>query len=124
MVELRQYVDVRGKSPYAAWFNGLDVLAAARVTVALERLAQGNQSSLKAVGEGVAEYRIHFGPGYRIYLGKDGDRLIILLGGGSKKRQEQDIAEAKAAWKHYKQRKKEVMRRSEASQGTARRRRT
>jgi len=58
------------------------------------------------VGEGVSEYKIDFGPGYRIYFGKDGERLVILVGGGTKKRQQRDIAHAKAIWKDYKQRKR------------------
>ncbi len=57
-----------------------------KVTVALERIAGGNTSSIKPVGEGVSEYKIDFGPGYRIYFGKDGDRLVILLGGGTNDR--------------------------------------
>ena len=58
------------------------------------------------VGAGVPEYKIYFGPGYRIYLGKDGDRLVILIGGGTKKRQDRDIAAAKSCWADYKRRKK------------------
>jgi len=54
----------------------------------------------------VSEYKIDFGPGYRIYFGKDGERLVILVGGGTKKRQQRDIAGAKAIWKDYKQRKR------------------
>jgi putative addiction module killer protein len=77
------------------------------VTVALERIAQGHRSALKGVGEGVLEYKIDFGPGYRIYFGKDGDRLVILVGGGTKKRQDKDIAEAKEVWKDYKRRKRQ-----------------
>jgi putative addiction module killer protein len=75
------------------------------VTVALERVAQGHTSAIKAVGEGVSEYKIDFGPGYRIYFGKDGERLVILVSGGTK-RQQRDIASAKAIWKDYKQRKR------------------
>ena len=60
----------------------------------------------KASGEGVYEYKIDFGPGYRIYFGRDGDRLVILLGGGTKKRQNKDIQDAQACWTDYKQRKK------------------
>jgi len=60
---------------------------------------------MKSVGDGVREYKIDFGPGYRIYFGMDGNTLIILLGGGSKKRQPRDIAEAKARWSDYKIRK-------------------
>ena len=53
------------------------------------------------------EYRIDFGPGYRIYFGRDGDRLVILLAGGTKARQQQDIETAQARWQAYKQRKRE-----------------
>jgi putative addiction module killer protein len=95
-------------------FNGLDVAAAIKITVALERLAGGNTSSVKPVGEGVSEYKIDFGPGYRIYFGKDGDRLVILLGGGTKKRQDQDIEHAKAAWREYKLLKKNARKQAEA----------
>jgi len=75
------------------------------VTVAVTRLGQGNFSNVKGVGSGAYEYRIDFGPGYRVYFGKDGDRVIILLGGGTKKRQQRDIATAVALWQDYKQRK-------------------
>ena len=105
MILLQEYLDLAGQNRYRTWFNELDVPAATKATTALERLALGNKSSIKSVGEGVSECRIDFGPGYRIYFGRDGDRLIILLGGGSKKRQNQDIATAKTAWREYKQRK-------------------
>ena len=62
---------------------------------------------MKGVGYGVFEYKIDFGPGYRIYFGKDGERLVILIGGGTKKRQKQDIAAAQECWTTYKRRKKE-----------------
>jgi len=62
-------------------------------------------SNVKAVGAGVFEYKIDFGPGYRLYFGRDGDRLVILLAGGTKKRQQQDIENAKANWKDYRKRK-------------------
>jgi putative addiction module killer protein len=78
------------------------------VAIALVRMEQGNLSNAKGVGAGVTEYRINFGPGYRVYFGKDGDTLIILLGGGSKKRQRNDIEEAKVLWREYKRRKKEA----------------
>ena len=77
--------------------------------MALERIAQGNKSSIEPVCEGVSEYKIDFGQGYRIYFGKDGDHLVILLGGGAKKRQRQDIKDAKAAWREYKERKKDAL---------------
>jgi putative addiction module killer protein len=106
MIALHEYLSAGGENQYRAWFMGLDVAAATKVAVALERIAQGNRSSIKGVGEGVSECRIDFGPGYRIYFGRDGEQLIILLGGGTKKRQNEDIESAKAAWREYKERKK------------------
>ena len=67
----------------------------------------GNFSNVKGVGGGVFEYRIDFGPGYRVYFGKDGDAVVILLGGGTKKRQDRDIATAHDRWADYKKRKTE-----------------
>ena len=84
MVEVREYLDRSGRSPFAAWSDRLNREAAVKVAAALARIQQGNFSSAKGVGAGVYEYRIDFGPGYRIYFGKDGDRLVILVGGGTK----------------------------------------
>jgi len=95
MIEVGEYLDAEGKSPYAKWFDRLNVAVAVKVTTAIHRMEQGNFSNVKGVGAGVYEYRIDFGPGYRIYFGKDGDRLVILLAGGTKKRQDADIAAAK-----------------------------
>ena len=106
MVEIREYIAAQGHSPYADWFNELDSRAAAKVTTALVRMKQGNVSNVKGVGSGVLEYRIDFGPGYRIYFGKDGDTVIILLGGGSKRRQQKDIEAAQDLWREYKRRKR------------------
>ena len=77
------------------------------MTTALRRLELGNLSNVKGVGGGVFEYRIDFGPGYRVYFGKDGDAVVILLGGGTKKRQDRDIATAHDGWADYKKRKTE-----------------
>ncbi len=107
MIEIREYIDTRGRSAYARWFDGLDARASAKVAIALVRMAQGNLSNAKGVGAGVSEYRIDFGPGYRVYFGKDGDTLIILLGGGTKKRQRKDIEAAQDLWREYKQRKRQ-----------------
>ncbi len=74
-----------GESVFGRWFNILDAHASAKVTTALYRLEQGNFSNVKSVGKGVSEYKIDFGPCYRIYFGQDGYELVILLGGGSKK---------------------------------------
>jgi putative addiction module killer protein len=83
----------------------LDAVAAAKVTTAVRRVELGKFSNVKGVGGGVFEYRIDFGPGYRVYFGKDGETVVILLGGGTKKRQDRDIATAHARWSDYKQRK-------------------
>ena len=66
----------------------------------------GNLSNVKGVGEGVLEYRINFGPGYRVYFGRDGDVFVILLTGGTKKRQQRDIAAAIEMWADYRRRKR------------------
>ena len=104
-LRVREYLDRSGRSPFAAWSDRLNREAAAKVAAALARMQQGNFSNAKGVGAGVYEYRIDFGPGYRIYFGKDGERLVILLGGGTKKRQQEDIATALARWQDYRQRK-------------------
>lgn len=106
MLEVREYLDRAGRSPFAAWSDGLNREAAAKVAAALARIHQGNLSNAKGVAAGVYEYRIDFGPGYRIYFGKEGDRLVILVGGGTKKRQQNDISLALERWEDYKQRRK------------------
>ncbi len=106
MVELRAYVDENGAKPFAEWLEQLEAAAAAKVAIALARMEQGNFSNAKPVGAGVLEYRIDFGPGYRVYFGRDGETLVILFGGGTKKRQQRDIQDAQARWAAYKQRKK------------------
>jgi len=105
VVEIREYLDLVGRSPFAEWFDSLNAPAAAKVTTALVRLEQGNFSNAKSLGAGVHECRIDFGPGYRVYFGKDGATLVILLGGGTKKRQNRDIQSALNFWKDYKHRK-------------------
>ena len=107
MVEIREYVDSRGRVPFRRWYDGLDAAAAYRVERALDRIAAGNLASLKSVGSGVLECRLHFGPGYRIYLGRDGDAMVILLAGGTKARQQRDIASARVLWRDYRRRKRE-----------------
>ena len=70
-------------------------------------MEMGNLSNAKSVGGGVLEYRIDFGPGYRIYFGRDGNALIVLLGGGTKTRQQRDIGEAVALWREYRRSKRQ-----------------
>ena len=106
MIESAEYIDANGRNSYARWFNRLNDQASARVSEALFRMEQGNFSNAKSVGGGVFEYRIDFGPGYRIYFGREGDVLIILLGGGTKRRQQWDIETARQLWREYKRRKR------------------
>jgi len=105
VIELRYHVSGDGTGPFEEWFAALDAAAAAKVSVALARLEQGNFSNAKSVGEGVAEHRIDWGPGYRVYFGREGDALLILLAGGVKRRQRRDIEVAKANWADYKRRR-------------------
>ena len=106
MVEIREYLGVDGRNLFGDWFDRLNFEAARRVTTALYRLGLGNFSNVKGVGGGVFECRIDFGPGYRVYFGKDGERIVILLCGGTKKRQQDDIALAGECWQNYKQQKR------------------
>lgn len=105
VVTVLYYVGADGRCPFEAWFAQLDPAATAKVAAAVVRLEAGNDSNVKAVGEGVLEYRIDWGPGYRIYLGHDGAALVILLTGGTKKRQQRDIEAAKLLWADYKRRR-------------------
>ncbi len=77
-----------------------------KVRTAIARMENGNFSNVEPVGEGVSECKVHFGPGYRIYFGQDGQSLMISVGGGSKKRQSRDIVSAKQYWRDYRARKK------------------
>jgi putative addiction module killer protein len=105
VMQLLYYIEATGRSPFGEWFDGLPQAAAAKIAVALKRMEQGNLSSAKSVGEGVLEYRINFGPGYRVYFGYDGKTIVILLAGGTKQRQQRDIEAAKTRWADYKKRK-------------------
>jgi putative addiction module killer protein len=104
-IKIEEYTDESGKSPYKIWFDGLNAQAAAKVTVAKARLELGNTSNIKWFS-GIGEYKIDWGPGYRIYLAKEGDSLIILFGGSTKKDQQKAIDEAIALHAEYKTRKK------------------
>jgi putative addiction module killer protein len=105
LVELLEYVNAAGISPFAKWREKLDATTRARVTVAVLRLETGNFSAVKGAGAGILELRLDFGPGYRVYFGKDGGQLVILLGGGTKRRQPADIRAAQTLWQEYKRTK-------------------
>ncbi len=106
MPEVLEYEDEEGRSPFGNWFRMLDARAAARVTKVLGKLGRGLRPDVEPVGHGVFESKVHFGPGYRLYFGLDGDEVIILVGGGNKASQSADISDAKHSWADYKARKK------------------
>jgi putative addiction module killer protein len=88
-------MEIRKTEVFARWVDGLrDIRARARVLARIERLAAGNPGDVAAVGEGVSELRIDYGPGYRVYFKKRGRRLVILLAGGDKSTQSKDIRTA------------------------------
>ncbi len=88
-------IEIRKTEVYAKWLDGLrDVHARARILIRVERLAAGNPGNVQPVGEGVSELRINYGPGYRVYYKKQGQKLIVLLAGGDKRTQSSDIKTA------------------------------
>ena len=94
--EIREYLRLDGKCPFRNWLRSLkDVNARARIRVRINRIRLGNFGDCKSVGSGVSEFRIDYGPGYRVYYGRVGEKLVLLLCGGSKKNQEKDIKLAK-----------------------------
>jgi putative addiction module killer protein len=113
MVDIREYNDRGGHSPFREWYDRLNAEAARKVTTALYRVGLGNFSNAKSVGAGVYECKINFGPGYRVYFGKEGEQIVILLGGGTKQRQQNDIRLALERWEDYKQRKKQQKQKEE-----------
>jgi putative addiction module killer protein len=104
VIRIEEYIRADRSSPYADWFNGLDAQAAAKVVTAKLRMELGNTSSVKWYA-GIGEYVIDWGPGYRIYLAKDRDDLLVRFGGGTKRRQQKDIERAQLLHAEYKARK-------------------
>jgi putative addiction module killer protein len=104
-IKLQEYIREDGGNPYQTWFDGLDAQAAAKVTVVKTRNELGNTSNIEWF-RGIGEYKIDWGPGYRIYLAKDGEALIILFGGSTKKGQQKAIDQAVVLHDEYKARKK------------------
>jgi putative addiction module killer protein len=103
-IKVDEYVRADGTSPYRIWFDGLDSQAAAKMVTAKLRMEMGNTSRIKWFA-GLGEYVIDWGPGYRIYLAKDGESLIVLFGGGTKRGQQKDIDRAKVLHAEYRARK-------------------
>ncbi|MFC6337736.1 type II toxin-antitoxin system RelE/ParE family toxin [Pseudomonas karstica] len=110
MIEIEEYRRDNQISPFDEWFSSLNVPAASKVSTALVRLEMGNTSGIKWF-DGFGEYRINWGPSYRIYLIQEGHRLIILIGGGDKSSQKRDIKAVKSLIKEYQRGKKSEQKR-------------
>ena len=88
-------IEVRETVVFSEWLGSLrDAHARARIQARMIRLRLGNFGDFKQLGEGVAELRINYGPGYRVYFVRQGDKVVVLLGGGDKRTQERDIKAA------------------------------
>ena len=103
--EIRRYTTPDGRIPFAEWRNSLrDRKAISVIDNRLRRVRLGNIGDFRSVGEGVCEFRIDYGPGYRIYFGQIGSAIVLLLCGGDKSTQAQDIRKAKEYWADYERR--------------------
>lgn len=101
-IEVLEYLTEDGHNPFREWLEALnDRDARARIRVRLNRIRLGNFGDSKSVGGGVSELRISYGPGYRVYFGKQGAKVVILLCGGDKRPQTRDIESAQVRWQDY-----------------------
>ena len=108
-MELEIYQDPNGNAPFLQWLSDIrDKVTAARIRSRLRRIEEsGNLGDYRSVGDGVFEFRLQFGSGYRIYFGIIGNNTILLLRGGDKGSQRQDLVKAKADWKEHNSRELE-----------------
>jgi putative addiction module killer protein len=96
------YRNAAGNEPFSEWIDDFrDPMTRRRILQRVFRVESGNYGDYKSLKDGVSELRLDFGPGYRVYFGEDGDKIVILLCGGDKSTQTQDIERAKAHWKEY-----------------------
>ncbi len=93
--ELEYYTTANGKSPFTKWLNRLDTTTIAQVTLKIDALSCGHFGNVKFIGDGIYEFKIDLGPGYRIYHTRIGKKLLLILTGGDKKNQQNDITKAK-----------------------------
>lgn len=91
VLEVREYIHNNKRAPFTDWLGALDRKVRARIDARIDRLILGNFGDCKSVGDGVSELRIDFGPGYRVYFGRDGKTIVLLLCGGDKSTQQADI---------------------------------
>ena len=102
---INEYTDEKGKSPYADWLCGLrDARAKAKIIMQVDKMELGLFGDVEPIGEGLSELRVHYGPGYRVYYGKEGQQCYLLLCGGDKSTQSKDIKKAKEYWQDHRRR--------------------
>ena len=103
---INEYTDEQDKSPYAEWLASLrDARARARIIIQVDRMELGLFGDSEPIGEGLSELKIHYGPGYRVYYGRETLDTYLVICGGDKSTQSRDIKRAKAYWQEYKRRK-------------------
>ena len=102
--EVLEYVSKSGSCPFQNWLEGLnDVKGRAIIRKRINLLRLGHFSDFRLLGDNLFEIRVFFGPGYRVYFGKQKEQTIILLWGGRKDSQKRDIEKAQKYWKNYKE---------------------
>ena len=99
--KIKIFQDSNGNEPFVKWIKTVSTPTRARVFAKLDRVETGNLGDCKFIGEGVSEFRLHFGPGYRIYYGEIDNTIILLLCGGDKSTQTKDVKKAKKYWNEY-----------------------
>jgi putative addiction module killer protein len=105
MIELLRYRREDDREPFTEWLDSLrDKVAQVNIRLRLRNVEAGNFGDREAVGEGVTELRIHIGPGYRVYDGSHGKKVVLLLCGGDKGSQKADIVRAKEYRSEWKER--------------------
>lgn len=106
---INEYTDEFGNSPYSQWLGSLrDARAKARIIINVDKMELGLFGDSRPIGYGLSELRIHYGPGYRVYYGKEDTHMYLLLCGGNKLTQSKDIKLAIKHWKNYEQRNKQA----------------
>lgn len=105
MLDVREYIDAGGRSPFTKWLRELNVHAAAKAATALERIADGKLSNVRELAEVFSSTRWILAPATASYFGRDGHRLVILRAGGTKKRQQLDVQQAQSYWEDYRKRR-------------------
>ncbi len=106
-IEIEFYQTPSGHNPFDDWFESIQEMhTRSKILTRLDRLKLGNFGDCKSLGEGIAELRIHYGPGIRIYYSKIGNKVILLLCGGNKRSQSKDIDKAKEYLREYQSRER------------------